>query len=59
VANESASGITMVALDTGVPIANGILTTNDDEEAHARMAEKGAECALAAIEMANLLKRIE
>ena len=59
VSNESASGITTVALDTGVPIANGILTTNDDDEALARITQKGEECALAAIEMANLLKRIE
>ena len=59
VANESAGGITTVALDSGVPVANGILTTNDEDEALARMSEKGADCALAAIEMANLLKRIE
>jgi 6,7-dimethyl-8-ribityllumazine synthase len=59
VANESASGITAVALDTGMPIANGILTTNTEDEALARIAQKGEECALAAIEMANLLKRIE
>ena len=59
VANESAGGITTVALDTGVPVANGILTTEDDAQAAARAAQKGAECAAAAIEMANLLKRIE
>jgi len=59
VANESASGITTVALDTGVPVANGILTTNDEEQALARVAQKGEDCALAAIEMANLLKKIE
>jgi 6,7-dimethyl-8-ribityllumazine synthase len=59
VANESASGITTVALDSGVPVANGILTTNDEDEALARMSQKGADCALVAIEMANLLKRIE
>ena len=59
VANESASGITMVALDSGVPVANGILTTEDDKQAMARVSEKGADCALAAIEMANLLKKIE
>jgi 6,7-dimethyl-8-ribityllumazine synthase len=59
VSNESAAGITTVALDTGVPIANGILTTNTDDEALARMQQKGEECAAAAIEMANLLKRIE
>ena len=54
VANESASGITTVALDTGVPIANGILTTNDEDEALARMAQKGQDCAAAAIEMATI-----
>jgi 6,7-dimethyl-8-ribityllumazine synthase len=59
VSNESAGGITAVALDAGLPIANGILTTNDEAEARARVAQKGADCALAAIEMANLLKRIE
>lgn len=59
VSNESASGITTVALDTGVPIANGILTTGDEAQALARMTQKGEDCALAAIEMANLLKRIE
>ena len=59
VSNESASGIASVALDSGVPIANGVLTTNTEEEAMARVKAKGEECALAAIEMANLLKRIE
>jgi 6,7-dimethyl-8-ribityllumazine synthase len=58
VANESAGGITTVALDTGVPVANGILTTENDEQAAARAAQKGADCAAAAIEMANLLKRL-
>jgi 6,7-dimethyl-8-ribityllumazine synthase len=59
VSNESASGITGVQLDFGVPIANGILTTENDEQATARAREKGADCALAAIEMANLLKRLD
>ena len=59
VSNESASGISAVALDSGVPIANGVLTTNSEDEAVVRMEAKGAECAEAAIEMANLLKRIE
>jgi 6,7-dimethyl-8-ribityllumazine synthase len=58
VAGESASGITTVQLDTGVPIANGILTTDNDDQALARMAEKGADCASTAIEMANLLKKL-
>jgi 6,7-dimethyl-8-ribityllumazine synthase len=59
VSNEAAGGITSVQLDTGVPVANGILTTENDDQALARMAEKGADCALAAIEMANLMKKIE
>ena len=59
VSNESAAGITQVQLDTGVPIANGVLTTDNDDQAHARIAEKGADCANAAIEMANLLKQIQ
>lgn len=59
VANESAGGITTVALDAGVPVANGILTTDDEAQAIARVSQKGADCAAAAIEMANLMKRIE
>jgi 6,7-dimethyl-8-ribityllumazine synthase len=59
VSNESAAGLTRVQLDTGVPVANGILTTDNDDQALARMAVKGAEAARAAIEMANLLKSIE
>lgn len=58
VANESGTGITQVQLDSGVPIANGILTTDTDDQALARMTIKGADCALVAVEMANLLKRI-
>ncbi|MHB1678177.1 MAG: 6,7-dimethyl-8-ribityllumazine synthase [Sulfuriferula sp.] len=58
VSNEMASGITRVQLDTGVPIANGVLTTDTDEQAHARTAVKGAEAAACAIEMANLLKAL-
>ncbi|MBI5750830.1 MAG: 6,7-dimethyl-8-ribityllumazine synthase [Hydrogenophilales bacterium] len=58
VANESGTGITQVQLDSGVPIANGILTTDTDDQALARMEVKGADCALVAVEMANLLKRI-
>lgn len=59
VSNEMAAGITRVTLDTGVPIANGVLTTEDDDQAIARMHIKGQECALCAIEMANLLKKIK
>jgi 6,7-dimethyl-8-ribityllumazine synthase len=56
VSNEMAAGITRVVLDTGMPIANGVLTTNTDHQATSRMTEKGREAALCAIEMARLLK---
>lgn len=58
VANESARGVTDVQLNTGVPVANAILTTEDDDQAIARMHIKGAEAACVAIEMANLLKSL-
>ena len=59
VANESASGLMTVQLDTGIPVANGILTTDDGEQAETRMARKGADCAAVAVEMANLLRRLD
>lgn len=59
VSNEAASGITGVQLDTGIPIANGVLTCDTDEQAEVRMQQKGAECAEAAIEMVNLLRGID
>lgn len=59
VSNESARGITDVQLETAVPIANGILTTENDEQAEVRMAQKGLDCALEAIEMAHLLRRLK
>lgn len=55
VANEMAAGITRVGLDTGVPIANGVLTTDTEHQATHRMSEKGRDAALCAIEMARLL----
>ena len=58
VSNESARGILEVQLETGVPIANGVLTTNDEAQARARVAVKGAEAARAAVEMANLLRAV-
>lgn len=58
VSNEMASGITRVNLDTGIPIANGVLTTNTDHQAMERVSDKGKEAAQCAIEMANLLKAI-
>lgn len=58
VANESARGITDVQLQTGVPVANGVLTTEDDDQALSRMHVKGRDAARAAVEMANLLKQL-
>jgi 6,7-dimethyl-8-ribityllumazine synthase len=55
VCNESAAGLARVALDTGVPVANAILTCDTDEQVRARMSEKGREAARVAVEMANLL----
>ena len=59
VANESASGISSVALEFGIPIGNGILKCETDAQASARMDQKGFEAAQAALEMANLLLKIE
>lgn len=56
VANESARGVSEVQLHSGIPIANAILTTDTDQQAVERMQVKGAESALVAIEMVNLLK---
>jgi 6,7-dimethyl-8-ribityllumazine synthase len=58
VSNESASGISSVALDTGIPIANGVLTTETDEQAEVRASQKGRDCAEVAVEMANLLRAV-
>lgn len=59
VSNESASAIARVALETGIPVANGVLTTETDEQAEVRAAEKGADCARCAVEMANLVAALE
>ncbi len=56
VSNESARGISEVQQRTGVPVANAVLTTEDDDQALSRMAQKGREAAQAAVEMVNLLK---
>src|SRR5688572_25620340 len=55
VANESAAGVTRVALDYQLPVANAILTTENVEQAVARQTEKGRDAARVAVEMANLL----
>jgi len=59
VANDSCRGLMEVQLRSGVPIANGILTCEDEDQALVRMHQKGAACAQVAVEMARLLKRIE
>jgi 6,7-dimethyl-8-ribityllumazine synthase len=62
VASQSAAGVMQVQLDTGVPVAFGVLTTEDKEQALARSGpknNKGAEAAEAAIEMANVLRSIQ
>ena len=55
VSNDSSRGVMEVQLDTGVPIASGILTCETDEQALVRAHEKGADCARTAVEMVNLL----
>jgi 6,7-dimethyl-8-ribityllumazine synthase len=59
VSNESGAGITRIGLDYGIPIANAILTTENDEQAEVRMAVKGADAARVAVEMANLTIALE
>jgi len=56
VANESGAGVTRVALDHRLPVANAILTVENEAQAWARAADKGRDAARVAIEMANLLE---
>ncbi len=58
VANESSAGVSRVALDYQLPIANAILTTENLAQAVARQTDKGRDSARAAVEMANLLEDI-
>ena len=58
VANESARGILDVQLETGVPVANGVLTTSTEDQARERAPVKGAEAARVAVEMANMLRAV-
>src|SRR5215207_9230089 len=62
VAGECAAGLRQAALETGVPLAFGVLTTDDQEQALARAGgtegNKGAEAAATAVEMADLLRRL-
>ena len=58
VANESASGLMQVQLDSGIPVANGILTADTEEQAAKRAAQKGRDCAEVAVELANLARAV-
>jgi 6,7-dimethyl-8-ribityllumazine synthase len=62
VANESAKGLSQVALQSGKPVINGILTTDTIEQsierAGTKAGNKGAEAALGAIEMISILKQL-
>jgi 6,7-dimethyl-8-ribityllumazine synthase len=55
----SGAGNTRVGLDFRFPFANAVLTPVNDEQAEARMAEKGTDAARVAVEMANLLLGLE
>jgi 6,7-dimethyl-8-ribityllumazine synthase len=57
VSNESARGVMEVALETGLPVANGILTTDTEAQAMARK-DKGAEAVRVALEMARLRREL-
>ncbi|MBI3533594.1 MAG: 6,7-dimethyl-8-ribityllumazine synthase [Burkholderiales bacterium] len=59
VANESGAGVSRVALDYQLPLANAILTTENMEQAIARQTDKGRDAARVAVEMANLLDDIQ
>ncbi|AMN47517.1 6,7-dimethyl-8-ribityllumazine synthase [Steroidobacter denitrificans] len=63
VAGECAGGLARVAQDTGIPVAFGVLTTDTIEQAIERAGtkagNKGADAAITALELANLLRRIE
>jgi len=55
VANESGAGVSRIALDYQLPVANAILTTENLEQAIARQTDKGRDAARVAVEMANLM----
>lgn len=61
ISQETSHGITLASLETGMPVGFGVLTVNTDEQAMARSkpgsTNKGFEAAMAAVEMANLLKQ--
>ena len=57
VAGEAASGLQLAAIETGVPVSFGVLTTDDVEQARARI-DKGADAARTALEMADLFAQL-
>jgi 6,7-dimethyl-8-ribityllumazine synthase len=59
VANESGAGVTRVALDHRLPVANAILTVDNEAQAWARAEDKGRDAARVAVEMANLLDGLD
>ena len=59
VAEESARGVARVSMEYGIPVANAILTTDTDEQAKARVAEKGRDAARVAVEMANTMLALD
>ena len=58
VANESGAGVSRIALDYKLPIANAIITTENMAQAVARQTDKGKDAARVAVEMANLLNEL-
>jgi 6,7-dimethyl-8-ribityllumazine synthase len=56
VANESGAGVMRVSLDHQLPIANAVLTVENEAQAYARAEEKGRDAARVAVEMANLME---
>lgn len=58
VCNESAAGVSRIALDHETPIANAILTVENEAQAWARAEDKGRDAARVAVEMARLLEEL-
>ncbi|HEU5297469.1 MAG TPA: 6,7-dimethyl-8-ribityllumazine synthase [Burkholderiaceae bacterium] len=58
VANESGAGVTRVALDHQIPVANAILTVDTEAQGWERVEDKGRDAARVAVEMANLLSEL-
>ena len=59
VSNEAASGMMAVQLESGVPVANGILTCNTEDQVLARVEQKSIDCAQVAVQMARLMEAID